>query len=191
MQQMEFLTIFLIALGLTADCFVVALGSSISQRNLSRLQIGRVALSFGVFQGFMPVIGWLAGLTVVNLIANFDHWVAFALLGFVGGKMIWESFHSEEVHEKSKDITRGWMLITLSIATSIDALAVGLSFAFVDVNILLASITIGVVAFAGTIIGFLLGKQAHHLIEKRAEIIGGLILIGIGVKILLEHLGIF
>jgi manganese efflux pump family protein len=188
---MEFITLLLIAIGLAADCFVVSLGSSISQKNLSPFQIGRVALSFGVFQAIMPVLGWLAGLTVVNLIANYDHWVAFALLGFVGGKMIWESFHSEEVHEKSNDITRVWMLLTLSIATSIDALAVGLSFAFIQVNILIASIAIGLIAFLGTVFGFLLGKQAHHLIEKRAEIIGGLILIGIGIKIVIEHIGLF
>ncbi len=184
---MEFLTVFLIALGLAADCFVVALGGSISRRNLTFFQIGRVSLSFGVFQGLMPVIGWLAGLTVVNLVADYDHWVALALLGFVGGKMVWGSRRSEGGQSEDADITRGWLLLTLSIATSIDALAVGLTFAFVKVNILLAGLTIGIVAFVGTAIGFLLGKKAHHLIGKRAEIIGGLILIGIGVKIVLEH----
>ena len=184
---MEFLTIFLIALGLAADCFVVALGGSISRRNLSFVQIGRVSLSFGVFQAVMPVIGWLAGLTVVNLIADYDHWVALALLGFVGVKMVWESFHSKDGQSENADITRGWLLFTLSVATSTDALAVGLTFAFVKVDISLASLTIGIVAFLVTTVGFLLGRKAHHLIGKRAEVIGGLLLIGIGIKIVLEH----
>ncbi len=184
---MGFLTIFLIALGLAADCFVVALGGSISRRNLSALQIGRASLSFGVFQGVMPVFGWLAGLTVVNLVADYDHWVALALLGFVGGKMVWESFRSGEDQKEKGDITRGWLLLTLSVATGIDALAVGLTFAFVKVNILLASVTIGIIAFVVAIFGFLLGRKAHSVIGKRAEVIGGLILIGIGVKIVLEH----
>ena len=184
---MGFFTVLLIAIGLAADCFVVALGGSISRRNLSLLQIGRVSLSFGSFQAFMPVLGWLAGLTVVNLVADYDHWVALALLGFVGGKMVWESFHSKDGQSEKGDITRGWLLLTLSVATSIDALAVGLTFAFVKVNILLASLTIGIIAFVGSIIGFQLGKKAHHLIGKRAEVIGGLILIGIGIKIVLDH----
>ena len=184
---MGFFTVLLIAIGLAADCFVVALGGSISRRNLSFLQVGRVALSFGVFQGVMPVLGWLAGLTVVNLVADYDHWVALALLGFVGGKMLWESFRSGDGQNEKADITRGWLLLTLSVATSIDALAVGLTFAFVIVNILLAGLTIGIIAFAGSIIGFQLGKKAHSLIGKRAEVIGGLILIGIGIKIVLEH----
>ena len=184
---MNFLTVSLIALGLAADCFVVALGGSISRRNLTFFQIGRVSLSFGVFQGLMPVLGWLAGLTVANLVADYDHWVALALLGLVGGKMVWESFHTKDSQNESADITRGWLLVTLSVATSIDALAVGLTFAFVKVNVLLASLTIGIVSFVLTAIGFILGKKAHRVIGKRAEVIGGLILIGIGVKIVLEH----
>ena len=184
---MEFLTVFLIALGLAADCFVVALGGSISRRNLSFLQVGRVSLSFGVFQAVMPVLGWLAGLTVVNLVDDYDHWLALALLGFVGGKMVWESFRSKDGRSESADITRGWLLVTLSVATSIDALAVGLTFAFIKVNVLAASLTIGTVAFLVTVIGFLLGKKAHRLMGRRAEVIGGLILIGIGIKIVMEH----
>lgn len=184
---MEFLTIFLIALGLAADCFVVAIGGSISRRRLSLPQVGRVALLFGIFQALMPVLGWLAGRTVVDLIADFDHWVALALLGFVGSKMIWESFHSKEGRSENAEITRGWLLITLSVATSIDALAVGLTFAFIEVNILVASLTIGIITLLVTMLGFLLGKKANRLVGRRAETIGGLILIGIGVKIVLEH----
>ena len=156
-------------------------------KTLTRFQIFRASLSFGLFQAIMPVLGWLAGRTFVAFIGSFDHWLAFGLLGFVGGRMIWESFHPER-EEKRTDITKGLILLTLSIATSIDALAVGLSFAFLKVNILTASLTIGITAFLITILGFLLGKKVGGFVGKRAELIGGLILIGIGVRILLMHL---
>ena len=184
---MEFLSIFLIALGLSADCFAVALSASITNKNHSFPQVLRVSLSFGFFQALMPVLGWLLGRTIVDLIANFDHWVAFALLLLVGGRMLWESFRREE-REKPVDISRGWLLLTLSIATSIDALAVGLAFAFEDVNIWLASPTIGITSFIISAIGFVVGKKAGEVFGKRAEIIGGVILIGIGIRIVMEHL---
>ena len=136
----------------------------------------------------MPVLGWLAGRTVVELIADYDHWVAFAMLAIVSGRMLWGALHSERSRGKEIDITRGLLLITLSVATSIDALAVGLSFAFLNVNIALASPTIGAVAFMVTIIGFKLGKKASKLIGKRAEAIGGIILLAIGIRILLSHI---
>ena len=135
----------------------------------------------------MPIIGWLAGRAVVVLIAQYDHWVAFGLLLAVGSRMIWESFRSNE-DKKKVDITRGILLITLSIATSIDALAVGLTFAFLEVNIALASSTIGVIAFTVTAIGIFIGRKAGKLLGRRAEAIGGLVLIGIGLRILLEHI---
>ena len=185
---MEFLTVLLIALGLSADCFAVALGASMSRRNLSLVQAARVSVSFGIFQFVMPVLGWLAGKTVVNLVEAYDHWIALALLGFVGVKMIWESFRSGGERDASADISRGWLLLTLSLATSIDALAVGLTFAFININILLASLTIGAVALLVSMFAFQLGKQAHGLIGKRAGVVGGLILIGIGIKIVLEHI---
>jgi len=136
----------------------------------------------------MPVLGWLAGRTVVEFIAGYDHWVAFAMLAIVGGRMLWGAFRPEHNQRKEVDITKGLLLITLSIATSIDALAVGLSFAFLSVNIALASPTIGVVAFVVTIIGFKLGRRAGKLIGKRAEAIGGIILLAIGLRILLSHI---
>ncbi|HEX9897100.1 MAG TPA: manganese efflux pump MntP family protein [Dehalococcoidales bacterium] len=184
---MEFLSVFLIALGLSADCFAVALSASIANRNHSPLQVIKVSFSFGFFQALMPVIGWLAGKTIVDFIASFDHWVAFGLLVFVGGKMLWEAFHHEK-DEKPADISRGLLLLTLSIATSLDALAVGLAFAFEDVNIWLASPTIGITSFAISALGFLIGTKVGKIFGKRAEVLGGLILIGIGIRILLEHL---
>ena len=136
----------------------------------------------------MIIIGWLAGRTVIDFISTYDHWLSFALLLFVGGRMIWESLHEKEGEEKKADITRWLLLLTLSLATSLDALAVGLSFAFLKVNLTLASATIGAVAFIITFGGFFAGKKLGALIGKRAEIIGGIILILIGVRILLEHL---
>jgi manganese efflux pump family protein len=185
---MEFFSILFTAIGLSADCFAVALGAGTTDKNLSRLQILRVSFFFGFFQALMPLIGWLAGRTIVEYIEHFDHWVAFALLVFVGGKMLWEAFHDKEKEEKKVDISRGWMLLTLSIATSLDALAVGLSFAFLDVNIWLAITTIGVTAFIISAIGFVLGKKVGKVFGKRAEIIGGIILLVIGLRILLTHL---
>ncbi len=185
-ETIGFVTLLFIALGLAADCFAVSMGASMSTTGHSRWRVLRTALSFGAFQTLMPIIGWLAGLTVVNVIGGYDHWVAFGLLSFVGGKMIRESFHSEEEAGKG-DATRGFMLITLSVATSIDALAVGLSLAFVQVSIVPASLTIGIVAFLITVLGFLVGRRAGELLGKRAETVGGLVLIGIGLRILLSH----
>ncbi len=136
----------------------------------------------------MPVLGWLAGRTVVEFIADYDHWVAFALLVIVSGRMLWESFRPERSQDKKIDITKGLLLITLSIVTSIDALAVGLSFAFLELNIVMASLTIGVVAFLVTSIGFAVGKRASKIIGKRAETIGGIILLAIALRILLSHI---
>ena len=135
----------------------------------------------------MPVLGWLAGRTIVNLIADYDHWVAFIFLALVGSRMIWESTRSRDGH-RMIDISKGSVLLTLSVATSIDALAVGLTFAFLKVNIVLASLTIGAVALVATAVGFLLGRKAGKLMGKRAEAIGGAILIGIGIKILLSDI---
>lgn len=188
MSNTDFLSILLIAIGLSADCFAVALSSSISRRTLSSLQILRVALSFGIFQAVMPVLGWLAGNTIVEFISDYDHWLAFGLLGFVGGRMVWESFHSRDGKSTDRDVTKGLMLLTLSIATSIDALAVGLSFAFLEVNIVVATVTIGITAFLVTIIGLIIGKKVGSLAGKRTECVGGVILIVIGLRILLEHM---
>jgi manganese efflux pump family protein len=136
----------------------------------------------------MPLLGWLAGRTVVEFIADYDHWVAFALLAIVSGRMLWESFRPERSQDKEVDITKGFLLITLSVATSIDALAVGLSFAFLKVSIALASPIIGVVAFLVTVVGFILGKRAGKLVGKRAKALGGIILLAIAFRILLSHI---
>jgi putative Mn2+ efflux pump MntP len=184
---LDLISIFFIALGLAADCFAVSLSASISNRNHSSLQVTKVSFSFGFFQALMLVLGWLAGTTIVDFIANFDHWVAFALLLFVGGRMLWESFHEKD-DENPPDISRGLLLLTLSIATSLDSLAVGLAFAFEDINLWISASVVGVTSLVISAIGFIIGTKVGSIFGKRAEIIGGLILIGIGIRILLEHL---
>jgi len=185
---MGFLSILLVAVGLSADCFAVALGGSIAMKSHSRPQVLRAAVAFGLFQALMPVIGWLIGQTVVELIADYDHWVAFSLLAIVGGHMLWESFHHRDSRAERTDITRGWPLLVLALATSIDALAVGLTFPFLKVNVAVASPTIGAVAFAATVVGFLLGRKVGKLAGRWAAAVGGLLLIAIGLRILLTHL---
>lgn len=185
---MDFFTVLLTAIGLSADCFAVALGAGISIKTPSPLQVLRLSSAFGVFQTLMAMLGWLAGRAILGLIADYDHWVAFALLAFVGGRMLWASFHPDEGEARNTDITRGFSLLVLSVATSLDSLAVGLSFAVLEINIALASSTIGVTAFLVTAIGFLVGRQAGRLAGRWAEVAGGVILIGIGFRILLSHL---
>ncbi|MBM4444376.1 MAG: manganese efflux pump [Chloroflexi bacterium] len=185
---MDLTSLLLIAVGLSADCFAVTMAVSISAASPSSRRMLRTALAFGVAQTLMTAIGWAVGSTIVDFIASYDHWVAFGLLAVIGGRMLWESLHSEESEAGTRDATRGLALLVLAVATSIDALAVGLSFAFLEVNIALAALTIGGVAFAITALGFLLGRKAGHILGEWAEAVGGLILIGIGLRILLTHI---
>jgi putative Mn2+ efflux pump MntP len=188
MSGIDFPSVLIIAVGLSADCFAVALSRSISRKDSSLSQFFYLPLFFGVFQSLMTLIGWLVGRTVVDIISAYDHWVAFGLLLIIGARMIWQSFRGGEAESAGKHGT-GWLvLVALSIATSIDALAVGLSFAFLKVNIAAAAVTIGITALVITLIGSLLGKKAGVLVGERAEAVGGVILIIIGVRILLEHL---
>ena len=185
---MDYSSVFLIAISLAADCFAVSVGAGAVQQKLSHLRLLKVAIAFGLAQFLMPIAGWLAGRFIVELITDFDHWIAFALLTIIGGRMIWESFDEKEGIKRETDISRGVLLITMAIATSIDALAVGLSFAFLQINILLASSVIGSVAFLLTIIGFWLGRRVSAVLGKRAKLAGGLILVIIGLRILFDHL---
>ena len=183
MNWAELLSVIGIALGLAADCFAVALGSSM-RGCLKASQILRASLSFGIFQAVMCLAGWLAGNTVLDLISGFDHWVAFALLVIVGGRMIWGSLH--DVNESGRDISRGWQLIILSVATSIDSLAVGLSLGVLRLNIGIAASIIGLTSFVISLVGFYIGRRIGDVIGKRAEAVGGILLILIGLKILLS-----
>jgi manganese efflux pump family protein len=183
---MDLLTVLIIAVGLGVDAFSVAIGIGAANIKKSWTPILRLASAFGLFQFIMPIIGWLAGLTVVNIISGYDHWVAFGLLTVVGGKMIWEAFDEEK--EEKIDRTKGLSLLLLSIATSIDALAVGFSFSLLKTPIILPAIIIGIVCFVMTAIGMFFGKGLARLFGKKVEIFGGVVLIGIGVKILIDHL---
>jgi len=187
---MSVFLIFIIAFALAMDAFAVSVGICLGLKGVTKKQTIRLALHFGVFQSMMAVIGWQAANTIlIKYIETFDHWVAFGLLLIVGLKMILESFGQRERAEKdNKDPTKGISLIVLSVATSIDALAVGLSFAALRLSILYPIVVIGGVAFLMTILGARIGPILGRVIGKWAEFSGGLILIFIGIKILLDHL---
>lgn len=184
---MDWVTLFGIAVALAMDAFAVALGTGMALERLTGRHLFRLGFHFGLFQALMPVIGWLAGLTVQRWIADYDHWLAFGLLGFVGGKMIYEAVHGGDEEESSSDPTRGLSLVLLSVATSIDALAVGLSLAMLGIGIWMPALVIGLVAGAFTVAGMLLGRRVGATWGPRVEVFGGLVLIAIGLKILLEH----
>ena len=184
---MDLLTIAFIAVGLGVDAFAVAIGLGAAHTKKTWSPILRLATSFGVFQFIMPIAGWVAGLTVVNILSDYDHWVAFALLAFVGVKMIREAFGENKAQEKM-DRTKGAPLLFLSIATSIDALAVGFSFSLLKEAIVFPAAIIGLVCFLMTVIGMFFGQTLARLFGKKVEIFGGLVLIAIGVKILIDHL---
>lgn len=180
------LPLLAIALGLAMDAFSVALAAGLALKHVGPRQAFRLSFHFGLFQFLMPIVGWLAGSTVAQYIAAYDHWLAFALLTYVGGKMIWESIFDH--HTKLKgDPTRGTRLVALSVATSIDALAVGLSMALLGIPVLLPAVVIGLVAATATLVGLTIGPFAGILLGPWMERAGGVILIAIGIKIVLEH----
>jgi len=186
LSGMDLITIFLLAVGLGVDAFSVAIGIGAANTKRSWAPVLRLSAAFGLFQFAMPLAGWLAGLTVVGFIANYDHWVAFALLAYVGSKMIWEALGKDEKKE-TNDQTKGLPLLLLSIATSIDALAVGFGFSLLKTDIILPALIIGVVCFLMTATGMLFGKRLAGIFGKKVGIVGGVVLIAIGVKILVDH----
>jgi putative Mn2+ efflux pump MntP len=185
---MGLLTLLGIAVGLAMDAFAVSIGIGLSSPHVSGRTTFRLAWHFGLFQFLMPIVGWLAGHSVERWISGVDHWIAFGLLAAIGGHMIYEAVWGDEAERAAKDPTRGASLVVLSIATSIDALAVGLSLALLGVEIWYPAAVIGVVAFAFTAVGLHLGRRFGALFGRRMEVIGGLILIAIGVRILVDHL---
>ena len=188
MTLVEWLTIFGIAVGLAMDAFAVSVVSGSVFKQLHIRHALRMAFFFGAFQAVMPLIGYAAGQTVADRIEMWDHWIAFALLAVIGGKMIYEAFKFSEVDEKLKDPSNLAVLLILSIATSIDALAVGVTLSLITTAIIAAVTVIGIVTFAMSYGGFEIGKRLGHFFENKIEIAGGLILIGIGLKILITHL---
>ncbi len=185
---MDLISVPLIAVGVSMDCLAVAIATSISQPGVSHRRILRVALIFGLFQFGMLVGGWYAGQTFVDAVESYDHWIAFGLLLLVGGHMLLEAIRGEEEGHEHTDITTGMPLLTLSIATSIDSLGVGLSLAFVEENLWLAALIVGSVCFLITAAGFYAGRRIGGWLGRWADAVGGLVLIGIGVRILITHL---
>ena len=182
---MNLSTIILIALGLAMDCFAVSVASGFAFKDLRIKHAIRMAIFFGGFQLLMPIIGWFAGSNLRPYIMGYDHWVAFALLAGIGGKMAYES---RKIEGEKFDPTKFPILAALAVATSIDALAVGLSLSFIQVPIALPACIIGAVSFIMTMLGIAAGKRFGHLFESKLELAGGLVLIGIGLKILYQHL---
>lgn len=182
---MDIATILLIAVALSPDCFAVALAAGIPGGKGRIRDAARIALAFGAFQAGMPVLGWLAGSSVLDYISGLDHWIAFSLLAIVGVRMIREGISGEE--EKDVSLDTGSLLV-LSVATSIDALAVGLTFSFLQTGILIPCLIIGlttcIIAFLGAMLGGALAQRWGEVME----ILGGVVLIGIGIRILIEHI---
>jgi putative Mn2+ efflux pump MntP len=183
---MSFPYLFAIALGLSMDAFAVSTACGVQVPVLRYGHVLRVSLAFGFFQFAMPVIGWLAGSSFSGWLEAVDHWIAFGLLAVIGAKMMWESFRDADM--PTKDPTRGWNLLVLAVATSIDALAVGLGLAFLGISIWIPSLVIGIVAAGLSAIGAIFGCRLGRRFGVWAERVGALVLIGIGVKILVDHL---
>jgi putative Mn2+ efflux pump MntP len=186
-SSMALWSIVLIALGLSADAFAVALGKGLQMRTFRVRDAIIIAVTFGVFQGVMPVIGWALGKQLEQYIVEIDHWIAFGLLGIIGGKMLWDAFSTHE-DDKNDERLRVRQLLLLAVATSIDALAVGISLAFLSVSIVEAAVAIGLITLVLSFAGVALGHRVGTRFRGPAEIAGGVILILIGTKILLDHL---
>ena len=180
--------ILFISVGLAMDAFAVSVCKGLSMKKLDWKKTGIIALYFGLFQAVMPVVGFLLGTAFCDFVQSVDHWVAFILLSIIGGNMIKES--TDDELEKRNDKVDFKTMIFLAIATSIDALAVGITFAFLKTNLIAAILIIGVVTYILSIFGVLLGNKFGDKFQNKAELAGGIILIIIGFKILLEHLGV-
>jgi putative Mn2+ efflux pump MntP len=181
------LTLLGTAWALAMDAFAVSAAVAASLPNMTARHNFRLAWHFGLFQAGMPILGWFGGAALSSIITSVDHWIAFGLLVFLGLRMIWESRHPETRGE-DYDPTRGWSLVSLSVATSIDALAVGVSLGLIGVSIWIPSVVIGLVALVLTTLGCLIGRSAGHHLGQWAERVGGVVLIAIGTRILFQHL---
>lgn len=184
---MQLLTIIIIAVGLAMDVFAVSIVSGAAYKQLKIRHIFRMAVFFGGFQAIMPLIGSLSGMSVKEYIEAYDHWVAFTLLSAVGAKMIYESFKITKAEENFNP-ENVLALLVLSIATSIDALVVGITLSFLRASIVTAVIIIGLITFVLSCLGVLIGKRFGHFFEGKIEAVGGLVLIVLGLKILIQHL---
>lgn len=184
---MDLLGIFIIAFGVAMDAFAVSLCVGTNGAANNKRSIIRLAFHFGLFQGLMVLLGWLTGSTVSRWISQFDHWIAFLLLAFVGVNMIRSGINPESETYKTNP-TKGSLMVVLSVATSIDALAVGISLALIKTPILIAATIIGLITMGLSLFGLKAGSRLGKQFGKRMEILGGLVLIGIGLRIVLTHI---
>jgi len=188
---MNFFVLFALAVGLSMDAFAVAICAGLTMPKATIRKALIVALYFGIFQAGMPLIGYAVASQFAEMIIAFDHWIAFALLAFLGGKMIVGSFKKESHSEDSETSLNPKKMLPLAVATSIDALAVGVSFAFLHVNVIPAVLFIGITTFVLSAAGVKIGSLFGAKFKSKAELAGGVILILIGINILIDHLGIF
>ena len=187
---MGILEIILVSIGLAMDAFAVSVCKGLSMKKMEWKKAAIIGIWFGFFQGLMPAIGYFLGNNYKYLITSIDHWIIFALLSFIGMKMIKESFCNCS-EENINDCIDFKTMIILAIATSIDALAVGITFAFLETNIIISAFLIGIITCILSIIGVKIGNKFGDKYESKAELAGGIILVFIGIKILLEHLNVF
>ena len=185
---MSFLEIVIIACGLAMDAAAVSLAAAAAGFVQDTRSSCRLAFHFGLFQALMPVLGWLAGVRFAASFAAFDHWIAFVLLAFVGGKMLYNGLSTGHEESLASDPTRGLTLVLLSLATSIDALAIGLSLSMLEVTIWYPAAMIGIITALLSTLAIMIGKKVGTQVGKRMEMVGGLILLLIGTRILLSHL---
>lgn len=184
---MDIITTILVAFGLCMDSFAISICNGMMLKKEKVFSLIRISFIFGIVQFAFPVFGWILGAAISRYISSFDHWIAFGLLTYLGGKMVYESFQKGDKCEMVNvhDLKN---LIMMAIATSIDAMVVGLSLALIGESIIVPAIIIGFVTFSVCMIGLVAGQKIGHLFENKAELVGGLVLIGIGVKILIEHI---
>ncbi len=188
-NYVTFFNIMAIAVALAMDAFAVAIATGVSLKNIKLRQVFRLSWHFGLFQAMMPVIGWSAGLSVRDYIEKYDHWIAFVLLAFVAAKMLKDAFETHDGNKNKNDPTKGSNLVLLSVATSIDALAVGLSLSIIEISVWTPAFIIGVIAAFFTIAGLYLGSRVSNvtIISRYAEVIGSIVLFTIGIDILYKH----
>jgi len=180
--------LILLAIGLSMDAAAVSISNSLCIKKINIKHILKIALMFALFQGIMPIIGYYAASVFADVINQFDHWIAFILLTIIGGKMLYEAIHAETMADCDLFSLTFKLLLVQAIATSIDALAVGVSFSALNVNIFYAISIISVITFISCTIAIMVAKRFGNLLGKRADIVGGILLISIGLKIFIEHM---
>lgn len=185
---MPFFEIFLVALGLSMDATAVAAARGLATPKILPKHVALVALFFGGFQAGMPLLGWVIGSQVGPLVRAWDHWIAFILLAAIGGKMLWEAWHADDQEEEKGDLFGLRVMTVLAIATSIDALAVGITLPMLEADLLVSLVTIGVTTAVCSALGLFAGRHFGAMLGKRLDVVGGVVLIGMGLKILIEHL---